>query len=500
MTTMPILQSAPPASSSRPPSGSVAPATAADTPDIPNAANIANNPNAANAAKTSSSSTAPSTEAGNTPESFADALQRQLAQTSSTDAPVPESLRLPGLALLIQPASSATAGISIRPATGETLLGDFSGLADRQSSSADVPAVSGDPVATELIQDLPAAADLNSNLSNAKIVPEHLRNPAVADLVPQAPQGDKPAVIDAVSSDPTPQWAGSAKEDDGPREMPPDGLASIASFVQSLQPRESVKPEPEATADDTSPSGSGLPLTPALAAAVMAQSNIDKEPPPATTSEISAAAGRSAEFAATQTILAEAPSSNTGQSRSSVPEQSFEALLAAAQTFSQHRNNGVLAANTPGVPLPVHTPVGTRGWDGEISDKLVWMVGRQEQRAELVLNPPQMGRIEVSISVNDGQTSALFASANPAVRDALEAALPRLREILADAGINLGQTQVGADTGNNAGNSSTNSAENRDNPRRDLSKDQPPPGDKILRQLDAPQWLKRGNGLVDTFA
>lgn len=560
MTTMPILQSAPPASSgSRPLGGNVAPAASAETPntpDIPAASNIANNPGATTAAKMSSSSTAPSAEAGSTPESFADALQRHLNQITSTDAPPPESLPLLGLAQLIPSSSNAT--ISPQPAAAETLLADLSGLADRYSSSGNVPAVADDPAAqegipvavedipvgmksvpvmAEGIQDLPTAsalpkADLKglpaakatqedlwnppavtavSDISvavtiapSAKLSVDNIEDPAVVggvrDATSQVAPVEIPSEINALRSASAQNPAGPPKEDDSSQEISPYGLASIAAVVQSIQLRESVQPDSKVTANDTSSRTSELPRTPALPASAMAQSIMDKETPPAATSELPAEAGKSAEFAATQTIVAEARSTDTVQSKSSDPEKSFEALLAAAQTFSQHRNNGVHAANAPGVPLPVHTPVGTRGWDGEVSDKLVWMVGRQEQRAELVLNPPQMGRIEVSLSVNDGQTSALFASANPTVRDALEAALPRLREILADAGISLGQTQVGADTGNNAGNSSTSSAENRDNPRRDLSKDQLAPGDKILRQLDAPQWLKRGNGLVDTFA
>jgi flagellar hook-length control protein FliK len=244
-----------------------------------------------------------------------------------------------------------------------------------------------------------------------------------------------------------------------------------------------------------------MPLLPTTLAA---RSNMDTEAAPTTTLEVmSETPGKSAEIAAEQDILAAIPAANSLASERPEPiepEKNFDALLASAQTLSQQRNAGVHPANSPGAALPVHTPVGTRGWDGDVGDKLVWMVGRREQRAELVLNPPQMGRIEVSLSMNDGQTSALFVSANPAVRDALEAALPRLREILADAGVNLGQTQVGADTGNGAGNSSTNSAENRDNSGRGLSTKQLPRSNEILRQLDAPQWLKRGNGLVDIFA
>ena len=39
-----------------------------------------------------------------------------------------------------------------------------------------------------------------------------------------------------------------------------------------------------------------------------------------------------------------------------------------------------------------------------------------------------------------------WAAATPAVREALEGSLQRLREVLADAGVSLGQTQVGSES------------------------------------------------------
>ena len=97
--------------------------------------------------------------------------------------------------------------------------------------------------------------------------------------------------------------------------------------------------------------------------------------------------------------------------------------------------------------------------------------------------------------MNGDQANAQFVSANPAVRDALEAAMPRLREMLADAGVNLGQTQVGSESANNAANQSANRQENRDNQSRAS-------GDVAgLGQISAAApWLRQGNGMVDVFA
>jgi flagellar hook-length control protein FliK len=156
------------------------------------------------------------------------------------------------------------------------------------------------------------------------------------------------------------------------------------------------------------------------------------------------------------------------------------------------------AAAQPGSPVQAATipvPVGTRDWGDQVGDRLVWMAGRQESRAELVLTPPQLGRIEVSLTVSGDQTNALFVSSNPAVREALESALPRLREILADAGITLGQAQVNSE----APGQSAQQRENGDNPRQ-MQAGSASGAAAPLAARTAGAWVSGGRGLVDVFA
>ncbi len=90
----------------------------------------------------------------------------------------------------------------------------------------------------------------------------------------------------------------------------------------------------------------------------------------------------------------------------------------------------------------IEAPVRSPAFAAELSDKVVWLATRQGQLAELSLNPPQMGALEVRLTLSGGEASAQFFSANPAVREALDAALPKLRELMAQAGINLGEAEV----------------------------------------------------------
>lgn len=128
-----------------------------------------------------------------------------------------------------------------------------------------------------------------------------------------------------------------------------------------------------------------------------------------------------------------------------VPANDFPAVLeravATATDVTSHGNR-VGSSST----LRVETPLGQSGWRDEIGQKLTWMVSNNRQQADLVLTPPHLGRVEVSLTMSGDQATAIFTSANPAVREALENSLHRLREVLADAGVSLGQTQVGSES------------------------------------------------------
>lgn len=159
--------------------------------------------------------------------------------------------------------------------------------------------------------------------------------------------------------------------------------------------------------------------------------------------------------------------------------------------------NAMQTAITAAPVLPVEQPVGASGWGQEVGNRVVWMANRMESRAELVLTPPQMGRVEVSLSISGDQASASFVSANPQVREALEAALPRLREILADAGIQLGQAQVGSE------NARQSAQQEKNGDNFGLDRDTKTTSGSLQAStatLSAAPGLKIGRGLVDVFA
>jgi flagellar hook-length control protein FliK len=86
--------------------------------------------------------------------------------------------------------------------------------------------------------------------------------------------------------------------------------------------------------------------------------------------------------------------------------------------------------------------VGSTEWDNQVGQKIVWMVGSEEQTASLTLNPPDLGPMQVVLSVTGDQASVAFSASHEDVRHALESALPRLREMMGESGIELGSATV----------------------------------------------------------
>ena len=93
-----------------------------------------------------------------------------------------------------------------------------------------------------------------------------------------------------------------------------------------------------------------------------------------------------------------------------------------------------MRVRTPAVvttPSQVVSVVGRPGWGEELGQKMLLMVRGNQQSAELQLNPPNLGPLEVRLSLQNDQASLMFVSAHSSVRDAINAALPKLSSMFA---------------------------------------------------------------------
>ncbi|KVA66459.1 flagellar hook-length control protein [Burkholderia cepacia] len=100
---------------------------------------------------------------------------------------------------------------------------------------------------------------------------------------------------------------------------------------------------------------------------------------------------------------------------------------------------GAIAAANAHVLAP---HIGTPDWTDALSQKVVFLSNAHQQSAELTLNPPDLGPLQVVLRVADNHAHALFVSQHAQVRDAVEAALPKLREAMESGGLGLGSATV----------------------------------------------------------
>ena len=81
----------------------------------------------------------------------------------------------------------------------------------------------------------------------------------------------------------------------------------------------------------------------------------------------------------------------------------------------------------------------------QLADKVRWMVNTGNLVASIRLDPAELGSMHVKVSMTAESATVNFVVQSAQTRDALEAATPRLREMLAEKGIELGQSAVKQD-------------------------------------------------------
>jgi flagellar hook-length control protein FliK len=187
--------------------------------------------------------------------------------------------------------------------------------------------------------------------------------------------------------------------------------------------------------------------------------------------------------------------SSAGQSKTS---QNITETVTSAVASAVMPN--ILTSDTPAdTPQTITTPIGNSGWADEFSQKIIWMSTNQNQTAELHLNPPDLGPLNVVLKISDNQLTAQFTSPHSAVRDAVENALPKLREILADNNIMLGNATVSDQSPRDRSGEGFMNQGSGTAAQREISYNETEL-DKLLTTTAQSVPARRHNGMLDTFA
>lgn len=95
-------------------------------------------------------------------------------------------------------------------------------------------------------------------------------------------------------------------------------------------------------------------------------------------------------------------------------------------------------------------PVTHPGWSKDLGEQIVWMNNKEISAAEIKLNPLHLGPISIRIDVGqDNQTSIQFTAQHAETKEALEASIPKLREMLQGQQLNLVNVNISQNPNSN---------------------------------------------------
>ncbi|WP_052729328.1 flagellar hook-length control protein FliK [Chromobacterium vaccinii] len=181
-----------------------------------------------------------------------------------------------------------------------------------------------------------------------------------------------------------------------------------------------------------------------------------------------------------------------GQQKLPDPDASAAQFLPLQQLQQQaqpQQSTHVQAANANMPQLTLPQTLTDPNWGKALGEQVMSMVSLKMDKAQIQLNPPQLGPIEVTLKMNGtDQAQVLFTAAVPATREALESNMHRLSSMLSSNGIQLTDSQV----------SSGNSGQQHQAYQQKKGHSQPIVGE--TEGVDALSVIKTARGILSIFA
>ncbi|MEG7568180.1 flagellar hook-length control protein FliK [Vibrio cholerae] len=93
---------------------------------------------------------------------------------------------------------------------------------------------------------------------------------------------------------------------------------------------------------------------------------------------------------------------------------------------------------TNATPVPLNKEMAAE----QLAERVQMMMSKNLKNIDIRLDPPELGRMHIRMNMQGDGATVHFTVANQHAREALEQAMPRLREMLAQQGVQLGDTSV----------------------------------------------------------
>jgi len=136
--------------------------------------------------------------------------------------------------------------------------------------------------------------------------------------------------------------------------------------------------------------------------------------------------------------LRQSPGGNRQDSLLAARAISVPGAESAVQSFNPLLTEAASLTGTARIAVPV----GEAGWARAVGEQVAWHVSQNIQSASLRLNPQHLGPMEMQVKMDGDKATLAFTSHHAPVREALESALPRLREMFAEGGLEIVDVNV----------------------------------------------------------
>jgi flagellar hook-length control protein FliK len=112
--------------------------------------------------------------------------------------------------------------------------------------------------------------------------------------------------------------------------------------------------------------------------------------------------------------------------------------LSSAQSATARQD--MQAAQSAQAPLPLGQTPTEAG--AALTERINIMLSKNLKQVDIRLDPPELGRMQIKLGMNNDQATVHITVANQQARDAVEQAMPRLRDMLQQQGLQLAQGSV----------------------------------------------------------
>jgi len=133
-------------------------------------------------------------------------------------------------------------------------------------------------------------------------------------------------------------------------------------------------------------------------------------------------------------------SGKEGSQQASESSSGFAQQLAQASGQPGTNGLGQIRAEQAAAQSPLQL---TRELAGDqVAERVQMMMSKNLKNIDIRLDPPELGRLQIRMNMNGDAATVHFTVANQQARDVIEQSMPRLREMLAQQGVQLGDSSV----------------------------------------------------------